>query len=582
LKKINYKKIFFLTLVLLFSVTKISYAANISLEANTSQVKVGDIVTATIYVNASGEAINNVEGLLSVPSDLLQVQSVSTVGSVLNLWVEQPTYASQSVAFNGGITNPGYSGSRGNVVTVFMKALKSGSATISFQSASVRANDGLGTDVLKNKSGTNITITSGVVDPVTTPVETSSPSSLKAPVVYSSLSPNSDTWYKNNKTTFTWDIPNNTTALKTLLGSHADSEPIVLYDSIIRSKTVEDIGDGVWYFHLQYQTPDGWSRIAHKKIKIDTAPPYQTELSYKTLDSGLVELTLSGDDKTSYVSKFVLKTEGKNDIEIKDVDKNGKATFVFPADYSGRREIRVETFDEAGNMSDSSISIDFPTISIPEITSYPQTSTKGEIFTVKGTSSYPDSQIKLYVQIGAEDVRTYDAVTKDDGSFSFDIDTGDKIGELFVWVSVFVDSSSQEISSKKVQIAISGFSYIDFAKKITSILSVFVPAIALLILIIAFGYMVFTRVILADKDRDRNKKINKIEKEALALMDSLKENILEDIHLFKADKNIKDTSEAEVVLLKNLLQDFKNIEKVISTKLKRNKVGKKDETEIGE
>jgi hypothetical protein len=496
MKNLNYKKISFLFFLLFFFSGKIIFAATLSIEANNTQVKVGDIVTATVYVNSEGEAINNIEGLISVPSDVLEIQSVSTPGSILNLWVEQPSYSRGVITFNGGVPNPGYTGIKGKVVTIFMKALRSGSASISFQSASVRANDGLGTDVLDSKYGTTVTVSSPVIITETAP--TISLNTPSAPIVSSSLTPDSTKWYNTDRTTFSWNLPKDITGVRTLLGQYSDSEPSIHYEPAISKKTVENLGDGVWYFHVRYKNEAGWGKITHKKIQIDNSDPALADVTHKVTDGGLIEINLSGSDEISSVSKFVLSTEGKEKIEITDIDTDGNATYVFSSDYYGEKEIQVETFDQAGNSSQTFIVINFPF--------------------VQKIETQPDEKVE-------EQVNT-------DG-------------------------------------------YLIWGNKVLKILSVFVPILAIILVFLAFVYVTLKKYVFVSRTREA--RIEKIEKETMAMLDTLKENVREDIHLFKADKTINNIEEAERILLNNLLLDFKHIEKAINVRLKKNKTGKKEQ-----
>lgn len=492
---LNYKKISFLFFFFFFFSIKTIFAADLFIEPSSTQVKVGDIVTANVYVNSGGTAINNVEGLVTVPSDILEIQSISISGSTLNLWVEQPSYSRGVVTFNGGVPNPGYSGVKGKVITVFMKAVKSGSASISFQSGSVRANDGLGTDVLKSKFGTTVNVASNVVITETAPIP--SVNTPSAPIVSSSLTPEPNKWYQTNTTTFSWNLPKDVSAVRTLLGQYSDSEPSILYEPAINKKTVENLGDGVWYFHIRYKNETGWGKTTHKKIQIDNSDPAETKLTDKTTDTGQIELNLSGSDEVSSISKFVLSTEGKEKIEITNINKDGTAAYVFGDDYYGEKEIKVEAFDQAGNYSVAFILIDFPFIQKTDV---------------------------------------------------------------------------QENQISKEQTDTEG--YLIWGNKIINILSVFVPIIAIIVLLLGIVYGVFKKYIFVNRTREA--RIEKIEKDTMSMLDTLKENVREDIHLFKADKTINDIDEAEKILLNNLLLDFKHIEKTINIRLKKNKTGKKE------
>ncbi|MEY4440708.1 MAG: hypothetical protein RLY49_334 [Candidatus Parcubacteria bacterium] len=585
----NFKRTVLILIALFFFCVGKSDAASLWIESNASNVKVGDVFTATVYVNANNTSINNVESQIS--SSNLEILSVSNSGSILNMWVEQPTFTSKITNFNGGVLNPGYSGSSGKVISVSLKAIKEGVGGLNFDSASVRANDGLGTDVLKSKNGLSVNISSNIIPvieptPISTPVpdaqNTEEPaqntkinSLLNAPIIYSSATPNPDMWYNVDKTTFTWEVPHNAVALKTLLGSHSDSEPTVLYDSVIKSKTIEDIPDGVWYFHLKYKTTDGWSKTAHKKFKIDTTSPESITLKQETLETGMIKINLASYDKTSYITKFVLNTPQDPNIEVTDITKEGNATYVFPATYEGLKEITVKAFDSANNVYEEKFSIDFPKVSIPEITTYPSEVKKGDSITVSGKSKYPKSKAELKFVLSDGKVNTYTTTTKEDGSFDFQIPVDIVKGELSASVSIYVGDSQIPVSSEKVVIKVDGLNSIQIGKNILNILLIIVPILILIALLIGVLYFVGTRLMHTSPDNERQKRIKHIEKEVTDLIDSLKALILQDIHLVGADRNIQDIEEAESVLLKNLLKDFKDIEKRISSRLKRGRVTKK-------
>ena len=120
---------------LIIGMTTFAYAANLSIISEKSSVNLNDVFVTTIYINSQGVAINNAEGDMSFPADLLQVQSVSTSDSVFSIWVEQPSFSNTAgtISFNGGIPNPGFNGSTGKLFRVIFKAIKAGSVPISFR-----------------------------------------------------------------------------------------------------------------------------------------------------------------------------------------------------------------------------------------------------------------------------------------------------------------------------------------------------------------------------------------------------------------------------------------------------------------
>ncbi|MFA6324828.1 MAG: cohesin domain-containing protein [Candidatus Paceibacterota bacterium] len=149
-----------LPLLLLFSFN-VANAADIFCISSKLNVNTNQTFTVTLNTNTKGVYINNIEGVLSFPKDLLSAESVSISGSIFSMWVEQPRLSNitGTVSFNGGIPTPGFIGTNGKILSVVFRAKKAGVANLSFSSANIYANDGMGTDITGGKSGINITIT---------------------------------------------------------------------------------------------------------------------------------------------------------------------------------------------------------------------------------------------------------------------------------------------------------------------------------------------------------------------------------------------------------------------------------------
>lgn len=159
-------------------------AATLGVSAPAS-VTVGDIVTARILVDSAGVAINNAEATLIFPTDILSVISVSKANSVFSLWVEEPSFSNAGgmVGFNGGVPNPGFTGSSGTILSVTFQAKKSGNATLSLSNAAVRANDGKGTNVFTGAGSASLSVSAAVQQaPAPQPTPTPKPVETK-PVV---------------------------------------------------------------------------------------------------------------------------------------------------------------------------------------------------------------------------------------------------------------------------------------------------------------------------------------------------------------------------------------------------------------
>jgi hypothetical protein len=160
----------FFVLGVLFSASVVD-AATLSIVPGTSTVTVGNIITLNVVVNSAGQSINNSDATIQFPADLLQVISISKSSSIFSLWVQDPSFsnATGQISFNGGITNPGYTGSNGELVSITFQTKKAGVASVLFSDAAVRANDGLGTDVLTAKNGGTLNINALVATPTPQP-----------------------------------------------------------------------------------------------------------------------------------------------------------------------------------------------------------------------------------------------------------------------------------------------------------------------------------------------------------------------------------------------------------------------------
>ncbi|MEK7227469.1 MAG: cohesin domain-containing protein [Patescibacteria group bacterium] len=152
MRSFAFKTLFSLIFSVVFLVPGSVFADTIFVSPITGTYTVGDTFSARIMVSSPGQAINAISGVLSFPIDKLQVVSVSKIGSVLSLWVQEPSFSNSrgTVTFEGVVPNPGFNESNGRVLGVNFRVVGTGSADIRLTSGSLLANDGYGTNILKN------------------------------------------------------------------------------------------------------------------------------------------------------------------------------------------------------------------------------------------------------------------------------------------------------------------------------------------------------------------------------------------------------------------------------------------------
>lgn len=127
------------------------WGADFSLLVPKNTFEVGENIPVKIILNSPSQATNAVSGVISFSAGFLQVSSLSKVNSVVNMWVQEPSYYNSDgqVNFEGVTLNPGFTGQAGTILTVNFKAKTSGQTKISFSNGSILANDGEGTNILK-------------------------------------------------------------------------------------------------------------------------------------------------------------------------------------------------------------------------------------------------------------------------------------------------------------------------------------------------------------------------------------------------------------------------------------------------
>lgn len=125
----------------------------------------GETMTVEVYVNASIR-INAVEGTVTYPKTLLTATGVSTDGSAMTLWAEQPVINATegTVRFAGGLSG-GFSG-KGKVMSIVFRADQAGMARVTIEDSSVLAHDGSATDVTGTAAGGRYTLQAEAPDRV--------------------------------------------------------------------------------------------------------------------------------------------------------------------------------------------------------------------------------------------------------------------------------------------------------------------------------------------------------------------------------------------------------------------------------
>lgn len=362
-EKITYSKIVQLAILLIFGVLFFECntvdAATLQINSGSATLSPGSITTLSVILDSEGVAINNAEAKIIFPVDLLEVVSVSKSNSVFSLWVEEPTFSNASgiLAFNGGVPTPGFTGPNGIALSVVVKAKTAGQADLIFSDAAVRANDGLGTDVLRTKTGKTLTIIQKEepsVKPTEIEIETPrvEPSTIALRVT-SPTHPSQELWYTNNKPTFNWKVPSGVDAIQTGIDNHTSGSPRVTFSPAISKRTVADQEDGVWYFKVRARKNEEWGPISTYIVRIDNTIPQKNEVTF-AYDENTKILTIEADiiDETSGLDYYEIFI---NDVLVKEIPSEDfvNGTYGLAVDSPGDNTVKLVAVDRAGNSVES-------------------------------------------------------------------------------------------------------------------------------------------------------------------------------------------------------------------------------------
>lgn len=378
-----------------------------TLNLGSASVSVGGTVSIPLTVSSS-ESLNAISANLSFPTDKLSLISVSKSPSVITLWAQEPVYsnANGTVSLEGIVPNPGYSGSGGRVATLVFAAKAEGTASVTFGTASVLANDGQGTNILTNASSGSISIAGAVpaqapAAPTTPEAQTEpAPSGSIAPSAFpitSSTHPDQTAWYREAKGSFTWPVPQGATATRLLISPSPSATPTVLYDTPIGSKTIDDIPEGTQYLLVQHQVAGAWGGIGRYRINVDATGPRAFRITFPHGAEGFnpqpIILFNTLDDESG-IDHYDVKV-GKGDL-LRTAAAADSNPYTLPMLEPGEHVVLVSAYDRAGNVTEAEATVTIEGIEAPRITHYEETVVTTDLVNFRGIT-YANADVTVYV-----------------------------------------------------------------------------------------------------------------------------------------------------------------------------------------
>lgn len=554
-----------LGIILLAGILTRAEAATLLISPSVGSYISGNAFSVYVTVNSGNQIINAVQGTLTFPQDKLEVTSVSKSGSIITLWAQEPVYSNLNgtVQFEGIVPNPGYIGISGRVIQVNFRAKAVGEAPIGIVNGSVLANDGQGTQILSGVGNAIFAISTRTTSPGAG--ESSTMSALagapQAPRIISSTHSNRDGWYSNNSPHFSWELSRDIVSARLLYDKHPSSAPTVLYSPAISERKLENIGDGVWYFHLQLRNENGWGSISHFRFQIDTAPPAPFSVSFvKNKESPdprpLVKFESS--DELSGISHYRMKI-GDGDFFTVEAGAGGK-NYQLPLQDPGKRTLVVQAVDKAGNQTTASEEFTILPLESPVLLEYPQELEEGEILIVKG-KTIPGAMVNFFVEEKKSEARSHAVRADDAGLFTIVWPTYLESGLYKMWAEAVDKNGARSEKSEIISLAVQGSGFKRFGSIVIGYLSTIAAIVGLCVIIAlltVYGWRRYARL-KKDVRRDLKNTQQTVHKAFVFLFREIQENIKSLEHA----RSRRQLSEAEEAVVQKLKKDIEAAERII-------------------
>lgn len=572
-RQIQLKSLFRLALLTVsfwFLFVSFSQAATLSPVPSTGVYAVGSTFTVKVNVNTSGAAINAAEGTLGFNPSELAVVSVAK-GSIFGLWAVEPSFSNSAgtVSFGGG-SPTGYTGSAGTVISVTFRVKASGTAKVSFKSGSVLAADGLGTNVLTSMGGGTYTLTATQDVPEPEVVEyVPVANTPTAPTVSSATHSDPASWYSIKTAELTWTLPSGVTGVRTALTPEASSVPVKVYDTPISSLTLDDLDEGVQYFHIQFRNSEGWGKVTHYRLAIDTEKPSAfiiTPAKDNDITSPTQKLNLEVTETGSGISYYLIKIDDQEPYKQESLATTSMEVVTLPVLDPGYHSVIIEAFDRAGLSIIGTHSVDIKAFSAPIFTEYPSEINEEVIPVIKGMTK-PNSTVTVTLERlnSSASAIDYEVKSNSEGEFIFIPESTLTLG-VYQLTAVSVDEAGAKSAvSDAIQIAVQQPGYLRLGNFVVGIMSILVPLVAL-----AF-FLLFVIVYSLRKLRIISKSVTKETNEALAIVDreflSLSETIKKQQSQLLKSKKTKKLTKIEAAVFDELNNSLNMAQKKIRTEV---------------
>jgi hypothetical protein len=406
------------------------------------------------------------------------------------------------------------------------------------------------------------TMTSKEVVPVIEYVaadNTSEPTNITSPT-----HPTEEGWYATSTATFTWTLDETVTGVRMLADEFPDTIPTLYQPEPLTTRSVTDMEEGQWYFHIQAQNENGWGSVEHRAFNVDVSKPDNLTLERIAREDGTdpgVSFFLTATDTFSGISHYEIGLDNGSEKRWED---DGDGVYTLNAVSPGDHTLLVRVFDRAGNYLVETLEFTVDSLLPPTFSEVPATLTSGTILVAKGISQ-PNSQVSVWVQRDAGPISSATLQTDSEGAFAFVHEETVEDGIYKIWAQVTDARGAKSELTEKRSIAVQAPGLVQFGERAVDAMSIIVPLAGLTALLIVIVVFTLSRV------RRYRKGVVRETDEAQEILhktfDALREQVRDELRVLDTAKNKRTLTQEESLLHARFKEMFDIAEETVGKEI---------------
>ncbi len=542
----------------------VAASASLSVEPATAVYELGEPFTVELRVDPGGTPVATIDATISYDPERIEFVSVSDANSVFSTLLVDSTRANGEIDLSAliqGADEP-FVGSDGLVGTITFMPLVQTVTEVRIKQGSVRSPLALSASVATARDALSVlqSATYTLVPRETLPAQNmaaalSAGTGGEGDVTFDP--PARDGWIATSTIKAAWSLPQGVNVMRIGVSTSSSATPSKLYPVPVSSTMLENVSDGEQYLLLQYGRNEVWEKTRAVPFKVDATPPESVRVEPVLLADGRAGkgYTITATDRYSGVASYFIGLDG---AELAAWERPNDGVYMPDVALSaGMHTLTVRVEDAVGNATTSDTVLTLSAIASPVLVSAPDRVLTGDPITVTGTT-YPDSDVTVYVSFNAGDAREFTVRSDQEGDFSAEVTDGARAGTYTVWFSVTDPTGAKSPLSLKRSVSVTQPFIMLFGSRAVSYLSVIVPLVALVALLTLVLWLSFIYI------RGYRRRVTRETKEAYGVVSEefgrLRSELVQQIGTLERAKLSRELTREEMRIFTELSRRLETIE----------------------